>query len=292
MRRLSKIIALFCLWLCTAPLPAATSGHGPPLILGVHPYLPPHELIERFTPLARYLSRATGRQVEVRVGQTYAEHINALGTGLIDIAYMGPASYVTMTRQFGPRPLLARQVINHDPLLKGEIIVRQDSPIKTLSDFRGKCFYFGDVNSTMSHILPELTLARAGVPLSQLGSYRSLKGHDNIALGVLSGDCDGGAVKSEVYEAFKSRGLRVVAELPEVADHVLVASNHLPPELVRQLRQAILDLNHSPEGHHVMTSIHLHMTGLVPARDSDYASLRELMATAAHTSQRRKHALP
>ena len=251
-------------------------------MLGVHPYLSPGELVARFTPLARYLAHATGRQVEVRVGRSYAEHINALGTGLIDLAYMGPASYVTMTRQFGPRPLLVRQVINHDPLLKGEIVVRQNSPIRTLGDFQGKCFYFGDANSTMSHILPELTLARAGVPLSRLGSYHTLDGHNNIALGILSGDCDGGAVKSEVYEAFKLRGLRAVADLPEVADHVLVASNHLPPELVQKLRQALLKLNQDPDGPRIMTAIHPHMTALVPARDSDYDSLRHLMESAAH----------
>ncbi len=283
MRRLSKILAVICLWLNIVLFPAVAADQEPPLLLGVHPYLPPDELMVRFTPLARYLARTTGRQVEVRVGRSYAEHINALGTGLIDIAYMGPASYVTMTRQFGPMPLLARQVINDDPLLKGEIVVRQDSPIKTLSDFKGKCFYFGDVHSTMSHILPELTLARAGVPLSRLGSYRTLDGHENIALGILSGDCDGGAVKSEVYDAFKPRGLRAVAELPEVADHILVASHHLSPELVKKLRQAILNLSQDPDGHHIMTSIHPHMTALVPVRDSDYDSLRTLMESAART---------
>ncbi len=256
-----------------ADLPAGQA----PLVLGVHPYLPHDEIITRFAPLANYLSHAIGRPVEVRVGRTYNEHINAIGSDAIDIAYMGPAPYVEMVAKFGKKPLLARQVIAGNPYLRGEIVVRQDSPFRTLADLRGKCFLFGDINSTMSYVLPQRMLEGAGVPLSRLGSYKSLEGHKNVALAVLAGSCDAGAVKSEVFREYEPKGLRALAELPLVADHVFVANTRLPASLVTKLRTLFMKLNELPEGKAIMTGIHPQMTALVPAKDSDYNKLRMLL---------------
>jgi phosphonate transport system substrate-binding protein len=262
-----------------ADLPAGQA----PLVLGVHPYLPHDEIITRFTPLADYLSRHIGRPVEVRVGRTYNEHISAIGGNAIDIAYMGPAPYVEMVKKYGKKPLLARQVIDGNPYLKGEIVVRRDSPLRTLADLRGKCFLFGDVNSTMSYILPQRMLEGAGVPLSRLGSYRSLEGHKNVALAVLAGSCDAGAVKSEVFREYEPKGLRALAELPLVVDHVFVANTRLPASLVAKLRTLFMKLNELPEGNAIMTGIHPQMTALVPAKDSDYNKLRMLMKSESTT---------
>lgn len=279
MRDLARMLLLVVCILGTAA--NATTADRPagqePLVLGVHPYLSHDEIVTRFTPLANYLSRAIGRPVEVRVGRTYNEHINAIGGDAIDIAYMGPAPYVEMVKRYGKKPLLARQVIDGNPYLRGEIVVRQDSPFRTLTDLKGKCFLFGDVNSTMSYILPQRMLEEAGVPLNRLGSYRSLEGHKNVALAVLAGSCDAGAVKSEVFREYEPKGLRALAELPSVADHVFVANARLPSSLLAKLRTLFIKLNELPEGKSIMTGIHPQMTALVPAKDSDYNKLRVLM---------------
>jgi phosphonate transport system substrate-binding protein len=268
---------LYVVALLLASANAAQASEPKPLILGIHPYLPHDELITRFTPLANYLAGSIGRPVVVRVGRDYAEHIKAIGNDMIDIAYMGPAPYVEMVEKYGRKPLLARQVINDTPYLKGEIIVRQDSPLKSLTELKGKCFLFGDVNSTMSYIMPHHMLEHAGVPLSSLGSYKFLEGHKNVALAVLAGTCDAGAVKQEVFQEFEPKGLRALAELPLVVDHLFVASGKLPAPLVRKLRKAFIALNGLPEGKGIMASIHPDMTALVPPKDQDYDSLRTLM---------------
>lgn len=43
------------------------------LILGVHPYKPPVEIQEIFRPIAEYVSKETGRDVELHIGQTYED---------------------------------------------------------------------------------------------------------------------------------------------------------------------------------------------------------------------------
>ena len=267
----------FAVWLAGLLAAGAAAGAPAPLVLAVQPYLPPEEIVRRFTPLAEALAGSVGHPVVVRVGVSYAENIAAIGTDSVDIAYMGPASYVTMTGRYGMKPLLARQVINGDPMLHGEIVVRQDSAVRTLQDLKGKRFAFGDPESTGSHIVPAAMLREAGVPESALAQAAFLHAHRNVALAVLAGDFDAGAVHEDIFREYAPRGLRALAHQPPVADHVFVASARLPATEIEQLRRALAELPGTPAGKAAMAAMDPGMTALVAARDADYDSLRSLM---------------
>ena len=166
-----------------------------PLIFAVHPYMPAAELHERFNLLADHLSREIGQPVKLMISRDYKEHIDFVGRGDADIAYIGPASYISMTEQYGKKPLLARLEIKGKPVFKGAIIVRKESKINELTGLAGKSFAFGDPDSTMSSLVPSYMLMNEGVQISELAGYAHLKTHNNVALSVLAGDFDAGAVK-------------------------------------------------------------------------------------------------
>jgi len=272
------VFSLFTM-LCLFAGPAAVYAAEPaqtPLILAVHPYLPSVEIQQRFAPLADYLSKQLGRQVQVRVGRDYEQHIEAVGLNSVDIAFMGPASYVLMVERYGDKPLLARVEIKGKPILSGYIITSVNSALRSLSDLRGKRFAFVDQDSTMGTIVPRYVLQQAGVGLKQLGAYQHLGGHKDVALGVLNGDFDAGAVKSEVYDELASRGLRVLAKLPDVSEHLFVACADMPANHVAFLRQTLLQLKSAPNGTAILHAINKEMTAMVPVADADYNSLRKL----------------
>lgn len=271
-------VALFLILILLGVRPGYAHANQPPLILAVHPYLPATEIVTRFTPLSQYLSQALGRPVQVRVGIDYAEHITAIGEDRVDIAYMGPAPYVKLVTLYGKKPLLARQQINNQPHLRGVIIVRRDSPLIKLTDLKGKRFAYGDVESTMSHIVPRHMMQRAGVPENALAGHAFLGSHSNVVLAVLSGDYDAGAVKEEVFQAHAAKGLRVLAESLPVADHNFVASSRLLPAMVDKLRRSLWQMKDSAKGRTAMNAIHPNMNALVPALDSNYDSLRAIIA--------------
>lgn len=233
--------------------------------------------MSRFSPLAQEFARATGRSVTVRVGRSYAEHVDAIGTDRVDIAYMGSVSYVQMTERYGMKPLLARQVVNNDPLLHGEIIVRQDSALHSLEDLRGKRFAYGDQESTTGHVVPLSMLYAARLSENALAGHKFLGSHENVVLAVLAGDYDAGAVKEEVFQQYKAKGLRSIATEPAVPDYIFVASAKLPVELADTLRRALWQMAQSPHGKTIMEAIHPGMTALVPSKDSDYDELRAIL---------------
>jgi len=264
------LLTLVALSALVAPQRASAAQQ---LTLLIHPYLPPAELHKRFTPLADYLTKETGKQVVVKISKGYAQHIHAVGTDQMDLAYMGPAAYVEMTGKYGKKPLLACQEIEGKPFLHGMIIAKADSPLKTLAELSGKRFAFVDQESTMGYFVPRVMLQEAGVGMKQLAQTDFLKSHTNVALAVLDGYYEAGAVKDETFYAYQKRGLKMLAKSQPIHEHIFLAASHLPDPLANKVRAALHKL-HEPS---VLTAIQPALTGLVPVQDGDYDPLRQIM---------------
>ena len=204
------------------------------LVLGIHPYLDKKEIIRRFTPLAQYLEKTLRRPVELKVASNYKQHIDYIGKNKVDLAYMGPSAYIKMVTHHGNKPLLARLEVNGKAYFHGKIFVRRDSKINNLHDLPGKDLAFGPINSTMGSIIPGWTLQNKKIHLSQLNSYNHLNNHTNVAYSVLMGDFDAGAAKEEVFHAYKNKGLREISTSVAISEHLFIANNYLPKNLIKK----------------------------------------------------------
>ena len=257
-----------------------TGFAGGSLILGIHPYKSPSVLVNKYQPLAKYLSKKLSIAVEIKISKDYESHINSIGNNEFDIAYVGPASYVKLTEQFGKKPILARQTIKGKASFKGAIIVSKDCKAKGLAELQHKRFAFGDAASTMSHLVPRYMLIKAGISIKDLKQHRFYGSHDNVALAVLAGDADAGAVKEAVYYKYKTRGLRVLKFTPDISEHLFVATAKLKKELIKDIQHVFLNMNVDNEFEKkILNSIKPGMDGFTRAKDSDYDNLRVILKT-------------
>ena len=247
----------------------------------MQPFLSVPEIQRRFAPLAEYLGQQLGRPVRVRVGSNYEEHISFVGQDAVDIAYIGPAPYVAMVERYGRKPILARAETNGQPYLRGVLFVRQDSNIRRLADLKGKRLALGDPQSTTGSILPRYVLRQNGVELRDLALVSHVLAHDNVVLGVLAGDFDAGVARADVFDEMAGRGLRRIADFPPVSEHLFVTRASMPPQEVKRLRQALLQLSAAPDGQRILHTISAEMTGLVPASDEDYDAVRKVVHALA-----------
>jgi len=247
------------------------------LVFAVHPYKPAVELEFMFAPLTAYLSSLTGKPVLLTVSRDYEEHIRRVGEGEADIAFMGPAVYVEMVERYGKKPLLARFETDRVPTYYGVIAINRDSPLGLLKDLKGKRMAFSDRRSTSGHLVPRHMFFKTGISLEDFAEYAFMGNHDNVALGVLVGDFDAGAVKEEVYAKYEHRGLRILALTPPISEYLLVAGTNLPPDAVKSLRDGLQRLKDNPAGGTIMRSMKPSVTALVPVDDSDYDNLRAIL---------------
>lgn len=271
--RLRQILVIAVLFF--HPLEAMADDR--PLIMSVHPYLPASELIRRFKPMVEQIGQELGRPVRLEVQPDYASNLKAIESGRADFAYIGPAAYVRLVANYGKVPLLGRLSVNGSPLLHGAIIVRDDSPVQSIKDLDGKHFAFASPDSTMGHTVPRYLLNVNNVTL---GAQTFVSAHVNVVLGVLMGRFDAGAVKHEVWEEYKDRGLRSLAPLPPVSEHLFVASHGMDARLVENLRRVMLTL--APE---VVGGIASGVDAIVTVADSDYDDLRATLGMALEADQ-------
>lgn len=272
--RLVTVLAVLTVLLlspCSSPLASER------IIFGVHPYKPAVELEFMLGPLTGYLSSLVGKPVLLSISKDFEEHIQRIGEGQVDIAFMGPATYVEMVEQYGKRPLLARFETNRVPTYYGVIAVKADSDIKTLKDLKGRRIAFSDRKSTSGHILPRYMFMKAGIGLDDFAAHTFIGNHDNVALGVLVGDFDAGAIKEEVFATYEHRGLRILALTPPISEYLFVANSKLPAETVDTIRRGLLQLPDIPAGGPIMRAMNPSATALVPVKDSDYDNLRGII---------------
>ncbi len=267
-RGLVLLCALF-----SPALPAADH-----LTLGVHPFLTAKELVPKFTPLINYLGEELGKPVRLVIAKDYAEHIRRVGEDKLDLAYLGPASYVEMVEQYGSKPLLARQEIQGKPTFRGALILPAQSGINSLQDLKGKRFAFGSPHSTMSHLVPRYLLLEAGLGGEDF-SFNFLGNHEDVALGVLMGEFDAGAVKEAVYHKYRPQGMKLLTWTPAISEHLFVAGNHLPEAEVKAVRAALLALSAEKVVARVLAPLKSTLTGLVAVEDRDYQNLRQILRT-------------
>ncbi len=257
------------------PLRVFASGPARPGILfGSVAMDIPVVMDQRLSPLTRYLAHSLGRPVSLRLSPTMSNAINEISSGTVDIAYLTPVAYVAAHERAHVK-LIARLVTNHRSAFNLVIVVRKDSPIRKVSDLRGKRFAFGDPAA----VLQRAVVVGAGMPLTDLGTYRFLDHYDNIVSGVLVGDFDAGILTDAIAAKAVGQGLRVIYTSPALPPYNITASSKMSDGMVRRLRTALLALdNRKPADRAVIKALDPVYDGFAPGSDKDYNVIRRLIA--------------
>lgn len=212
------------------------------MLFGVIPRFNPHVMYEYYQPLMDYLSRKTPYRFELRIGRSYMETIADLEKGVTKFAYLGGSTYALARHRFGARALVRPLNPEGRSTYRCCIVVRNDSPVKTLADLKGRSFAFGANHSTTGSLIPTFMLGEAGVTPSSLKNIRNFRNHEEVARAVLKGTYDAGAVKDVVAWKYKERGLRVVAMSEELPTAPISAAPSIPPEMEQAVTEALLSI--------------------------------------------------
>ncbi len=255
------------------------------IVLAVHPYDSPVELTRQFAPLLGYLSKRLSMPFTLLVSKSYETHIDFVGGNEVDIALMGPASYVTMSERYGNKKLLCCFEVNGSPTFQGFIIVRKDNPAASLKDLKGRSFASSSRESTMSYVVPRYMFIQEHIPFPDK-HLRIVGSHNNVCLNVLAGDVNAGGIREKTYQKYKDRGLKVIAVSPKVTEHPFVATDKLDMETYARVKEALIDIKGSAQIKRILTPIQATLTGLAPVEDKDYNVLRTMMAVVREDEKR------
>jgi phosphate/phosphite/phosphonate ABC transporter binding protein len=243
---------------------------------GVIPRDNPRILYERYQPLLDYLTGTTPYTYELVLKKNYEETVNALGSGDMDMALLGPLTYLEARAKFGARCILKPKGADGDARYRSVIIIKKGSALKQLSELEGKSFAFSATKSTSGNLIPRYLLANAGLHLSDLGRYANFDYHDSVVKAVLKGQQDAGAVRVSVARKYNKLGIEILAESEPIPTGPLVAGPGTPSAVVESIKRALLALNpDDPDHKKILQRLDDDLkSGFTDASDADYADIR------------------
>lgn len=234
----------------------------------------PAVMYKRLKPLTDYLSVSIRRPVTLKLSPDMTGAITEVSTGSVHLAYLTPVAYLEARKNGGAR-LIAKTVTNGKASFKLMIVVRQDSPFKTVQDLAGKDFAFGDKKA----LLQRAVVVGAGLPLDKLGSYKFIGHYDNIVRAVIGGDFDAGILKDTTAYKWEGKGIRILYSSPDLPPYNIAASKKVDADTLDRLRKAFLGLNpKNPEHLKIIKSLDKKYDGFAATSDHEYDVVKDLIA--------------
>jgi phosphonate transport system substrate-binding protein len=242
-------------------------------------------------PLEKLLGDRLGIPVKVSISTDYNTVIEAMASKKVDVGFLPPTAYVLakekgaaevalQAQRFGVNDETGAPTDELVDFYKSMIIVKKDSPIKTVADLKGKKIAYQNVTSSAGFVWPAATLMDAGLdPLKDVQAI-TVKGHDQGVLAVLNGDVNAAAI-------FQDARNIVLKDYPKVFDdtRVLDFTDKIPndtisvrsdmnKEWIEKIQNAFMDIVADKEGHEIIKDIYSH-EGYVKSDDSKFDIVRE-----------------
>lgn len=239
---------------------------------------------QRHRQLLEFLRERTGLPLRQIFPDTFDEHIKMVERGEIDISFSNPFVYIRLA-QAGATAFARIIEPSGKPYFQGQVISRSDNPeIKRVADCRGKRWIAVDPGSAGGYLFPLGLFFDKGIMVDDFETVDFAPGpggkQEKVVLAVHAGAYDIGTIRKGTLQVVSGKvdlgNIRVLAETRPFPGWVYAARKGLNPEVVNTLSEAMFKLDHDRSEHTAILDA-AGMRGIIPARDSDYDPVRELV---------------
>ena len=270
--------ALFALTLPLFALPALAAQ---PLTIGLIPAEDSQAMIESSRQVLDSLQQQLGVPVKAFVATDYNGVIEALRAKKLDVAYLGPFSYV-MATSIADVEAFAVAVTKKtgQSAYRSVIVVRKDSGLASPADLKGRSFAFVDPTSASGHLFPKAGLLQAGYdPERTFGRVIFSGSHDASILAVVHKKVDAAAVADRILASAIAKGtvkpeeLQIVWSSSPIPESPMVWRKDLDPAMKDKVAKALANVKDLPWGDQGV------LNGFQPTNDAAYHVVRETAKT-------------
>jgi ABC-type phosphate/phosphonate transport system substrate-binding protein len=257
-RLLSLLACLLCL---------VQGAWADTLVFGVTPQFERRQLFAIWTPILAELSKRTGHEFQLATAPNIREFERQYNAGAYDLAYMNPYLAVANPQSYQP-------ILRDATPIRGILVVRKDSAIRSVADLAGKEIAFPAPNAIGASLLIRAELTRK-FKLDYKPRY--VQSHTTVYLQVAQGLAEAGGGVQKTFDEQKDavrNQLRIIYTTSPVPSLPIAAHPRLPAATREAIRDAFLALAATPEGEALLREVpigHLTVTSM-----KDYEPLREL----------------
>lgn len=209
------------------------------------------ETIKAYNPLFAYIAKELGVDYDLKVSSDFAGMAVAMGSGQLDLAWMGPWGYIIANNATGCR---AVATANYDgkPIYHAIIVGRPDLEVKDFpTSTKGMSMSFADVGSTSGWLIPTYTAKTEWhIDPKTFWQYREGSSHPANEIAVAAGQTD----LATDYDRNRTGMIEIGALKPD-ATKIVWTSSPLPNDAIAVPKET------SPE---LAAHIQSILTGITP----------------------------
>lgn len=199
---------------------------------------------DAFSDFQEYLTEITGKKVIYYTVHSNAAEVEAIRSGRLHIAGFstGPTGYAVNLG--GYVPIAVKGTAEGFQGYNLITIVRQDSPIKSMDDLKGKLVAHTSASSNSGNLAPRALFPELGLTPDKDYTVKYSGKHDQSIMGVLTGDYEAAPVASDVFDRMVSAGrinrddFRIIFTSPRFPTSAFGYAHDLNPDLVTKIKHA------------------------------------------------------
>jgi len=206
-----------------------------------------------FKPFTAYLSQCTGKRVVYYPVQSNSAEIEAMRSGRLTVAGFSTGPLGFAVNMAGAIPFAAKGTEKGAEGYNLIVVVKANSPYKTLTDLKGKRVAHTAPSSNSGNLAPKALFPEQGLKPGEDYKLIYSGGHDKSALGVGTGDYDAAPVASDVFYRMVARGTikgddyRAIYTSEKFPTSGFAYAHDLKPELAEKLKQCFYDFRFPPD---------------------------------------------
>lgn len=199
-----------------------------------------------WNPILDYVERKTGIRLQLKVARTAPESNEATEKGEYDFVYSNTIFQPRMA-QAGYQVILRPR----DEAIHGQIVMLEESPIKSLLELQGKEVGFPSLAAFVGYMVPMDHLLRQGIEVKPVfgGNQEGIMGQ------LKAGRVAAAGVNDQVMRAFAAREnlrYRVLWQSPPYHNLPIAVHPRVSREVVQAVRVAIDGMNDDAEGRRIL----------------------------------------
>ncbi|MEC9442980.1 MAG: phosphate/phosphite/phosphonate ABC transporter substrate-binding protein [Myxococcota bacterium] len=234
------------------------------LIFAFQPQENPEGLQLNGKKLAEFMEKETGIKCEIFVPTSYAAVVEALRGNNAHVAYFSGWPYLIAHNTAGVELLVAEER-DGKPFYYSQWYVAKDSPIKDLSELKGKNIAFTSQTSTSGYLFPLAKVVEEGHlkpkqdPKEFFGEVLFAGGYEAALKALVAGKVEAAAASDYApgrYLSEEEQGkIRVLVKQGPAPTHGIAIKSDLPQEVKDKVKAALLKLN-ADENKELLKSIY------------------------------------
>jgi phosphonate transport system substrate-binding protein len=246
--------------------------------IAIHPLHNPQKLFHVFGPLIKYLNEnVPNLKAKLVASKNYSEFDKSVKAQEYD--FILPNPYQTLLAMDVGYNVIAKQ--GDDFNFKGIFIVRNDSPIRSVRDLKGKTISYPAKTALAAAMMPQVYLYENGVNpfLEMKQSY--VGSQESAIINAFIKKSDIAATWPIPWFAFqreiphKAKFLKVIWETESLINNSFMAHSRVPKKIADAVAKALAKIHETNTGHEILHRMEISKYEL--ANNDDYLTVKKML---------------